>query len=103
MSQPVDEMSKPNRQRNLNLTIAAVTGQVGCLTLAVILLALFGGLWLDNTFDTAKPVFTVGLMIGSIPVTLILMFWTVKATTARMLPEPKNSEPTEESDRARNS
>jgi hypothetical protein len=72
-----------NRTRVYNLTLAAVAGQVGCLTLIIILAALFGGLWLDSHFDT-KPTITIILMIISVPVTLVMMFWVVKATTSRI-------------------
>ena len=67
----------------MNLTLVAVAGQVGCLTLIVVLAALFGGLWLDSQFDT-KPIFTVGLMILSVPVTLVAMFWIVRKATSRL-------------------
>lgn len=66
-----------------NITLAAVAGQVGCLTLVIVLAALFGGLWLDNYFQT-KPMFTIVLMVASIPVTLVLMFWVVRAATSRL-------------------
>ena len=66
-----------------NLTLAAVVGQVGCLTVFVILAALVAGLWLDGLFGT-RPIFIVGLLLASVPVTLILMFWVVRQATARM-------------------
>lgn len=70
-------------QYALNLTVIGIFGQVGCLTLVIIFLALFGGLWLDGMFDT-KPLFTIVLMVGSVPVTLFLMFWTVIWATRRL-------------------
>jgi len=82
------EVSK--KQYALNLTLAAVAGQVGCLTLVIVLAALFGGLWLDSRFQT-RPMFTVGLMIGSIPVTLFAMFWVVKVATSRFQEKPGKS------------
>ena len=75
-----------------NFTLAAVAGQVGCLTLVIVLAALFGGLWLDNYLQT-KPMFTIVLMVASIPVTLVLMFWVVRAATSRL---QKNSDQTAE-------
>ena len=77
---------KDRAQYALNLTLVAVAGQVGCLTLIVVLAALFGGLWLDSQFDT-RPMFTVGLMILSVPVTLVAMFWVVRKATARLQKE----------------
>lgn len=78
-----DQVKKKKLQRTYNLTLAAVTGQVGCLTLIIILAALFGGLWLDNRFDT-RPMFTIGLVIVSVPVTLFLMIWVAKKATAKI-------------------
>ena len=78
--------SQPEKDRSqsaVNLTLVAVAGQVGCLTLIVVLAALFGGLWLDSQLDT-RPMFTVGLMILSVPVTLVAMFWVVRKATARL-------------------
>lgn len=86
--------------RTFNLTLAAVAGQVGCLTIVIIFAALFGGIWLDNYFDT-RPLFTVGLMIVSVPITLVMMFWIVRRATSRMQinetttpesPEPEDNE-----------
>lgn len=85
MSQSGEKSNNDRSMRAFNLTLAAVAGQVGCLTLLIILFALFGGLWLDNRFDT-RPVFTVILMIGSVPVTLIAMFWVVRKATSRIRP-----------------
>ena len=57
----------------LKMTLAGVIGQVGCLTLAIIAVALFAGLWLDNQFHT-RPIFTLVLVLASVPLTLYLMF-----------------------------
>jgi len=58
------------------ITLAGVIGQVGCLTLAIIAVALIAGLWLDTQFDT-KPLFVLALVLGSVPLTLFLMFRVV--------------------------
>ncbi|NJN43523.1 MAG: AtpZ/AtpI family protein [Anaerolineae bacterium] len=81
------------------MTLAVAAGQVGCLTLVIIFLSLFGGLWLDNQFST-RPLFTILLLVGSIPVTLVAMFWVVRKTTAHIKPASK-SKPSysEEADR----
>ncbi|MEX2143873.1 MAG: AtpZ/AtpI family protein [Anaerolineales bacterium] len=65
-----------------NLTLAAVVGQVGCLTVLIIVAALMAGLWLDGLFGS-RPIFIVGLLLASVPVTLILMFWVVRKATSR--------------------
>lgn len=104
MSQGNQKSEKERSQYAFNLTLAAVAGQVGCLTLAIILAALFGGLWLDSRFDT-RPAFTVGLMVASVPVTLVLMFWVVKATTSRInsITKQKTQQTQEELDRGKTS
>jgi F0F1-type ATP synthase assembly protein I len=66
-----------------NMQVAAIAGQVGCVTLAIVFAALLGGLLLDRFLNT-KPVFTIILMVGSVPVTLFAMFWLVRRATARM-------------------
>jgi len=100
MSQP-DGQGKDRFQYALNLTLAGVAGQVGCLTLLVVFAALFVGLWLDKSLGT-KPVFTVVLLLGSVPVTLFLMFRMVKAAVDRMKPIDKKT-PEEESYRGKDS
>jgi F0F1-type ATP synthase assembly protein I len=84
MSQP-EKQEKDRFQYAMNLTLASIAGQVGCLTLVIIFVALFAGLWLDRYLDT-KPLFTIVLLIGSVPVTLFLMFRVVKAATNRIKP-----------------
>lgn len=69
----------------MNLTIIGIFGQVGFLTLFVIVAALLGGLWLDKTFDT-KPLFTIVLMVASVPVSLVLMYKVVMWATSRIKP-----------------
>ena len=79
----------PNKtQYAFNLTLAAVSGQVGCLTLVIILGALLGGLWLDNAFGT-RPMFTILLLVFSVPVTVVAMLWVVRKATSKIKPVPK--------------
>lgn len=75
--------SVDNRQKIFNLTLAAMAGQVGCLTLIIIFGALFGGLWLDNRMGT-RPTFTLIFVIGSIPISLVAMFAVVRVAVKRI-------------------
>lgn len=76
--------STPDRkQRLVNLTLVGVVGQVGCLTLVIILGAVLGGLWLDAQFQT-RPVITIILVLASIPISLALMFLVVRAATSKI-------------------
>jgi F0F1-type ATP synthase assembly protein I len=88
---PMDNQRDKNRtQYALNLTLAVVAGQVGCLTLFIVLAALLGGLWLDSRFDT-RPIITVILMIASIPITLVSMFWVVRKATSKISDSTRES------------
>ena len=84
MSVPEDQ-DKTRQQKAYNLALAAVASQVGCLTLAIIFVALIAGLWLDRTFET-KPLFTIFLMIVSMPITLYVMFKVVQGAISRIRP-----------------
>jgi len=83
MNSKRDQDKRSTSQSAFNLSLVAVAGQVGCLTLVIVLASLFGGLWLDNQFQT-KPVITVGLMLLSVPVTLVMMFWVVRTATRHL-------------------
>ena len=65
-----------------NILIVLI-GQMGCLTLIIILVSVFGGLWLDKVFDT-KPVITLALLFAGIPVSVLLMLNVGRKTLARM-------------------
>lgn len=90
MSGDPGQSGENRTQVNQGLVLGAVVGQVGCLTLLIVLAALFGGLWLDGVFNT-KPILTIILMIASVPVTLVIMFWIVRKATARL---QQNRQPT---------
>jgi 4-amino-4-deoxy-L-arabinose transferase-like glycosyltransferase len=96
MSQTGDQPGQKTALSRFNLALAIVAGLVGILTVLIILLAFLGGRWLDNQFGN-DGLFTVILMIASVPVTLIVMFWVVKSVTARFARPPvQNSEQKEE-------
>jgi len=67
----------------LNTLLIVMIGQVGCLTLVIILAAVFGGLWLDKTFGT-KPIFTLVLLFAGIPVSVFVMLMVARRTLARL-------------------
>ena len=74
---------KHNASNVFNLTLVAVISQVGCLTLLIVMAALFSGLWLDNRFQT-RPTFTLGLLLTSIPVTLVTIIYVVRKATSKI-------------------
>jgi len=67
----------------LNTLLVVMIGQVGCLTLIIILASVFGGLWLDKTFGT-KPVFTLILLFAGVPVSVFVMLVVARRTLARL-------------------
>ena len=62
-----------------NLSVLALGSQVGCSTLFIVIVAVFGGIWLDRFLDT-KPVFTILFILGSAPLALGLTYWLALRT-----------------------
>ena len=81
------EPPQDRKQYWLNLTLAGAAGQVGCVTLIIILAAVLGGLWLDSRFQT-RPVFTLVFLIASIPVSLAAMLYIVRLVTSKIKTGP---------------
>jgi hypothetical protein len=82
--------SEQNDKKSIvNTLLVVMIGQVGCLTLVVILGSVYLGLWLDKVFDT-KPVITLVLLFAGIPLSVILMLFVARRTLAR-LKEQKES------------
>ena len=96
-------MSQPDRQDQdqfrsaVTMTVIWVAG----LTLVVIFVALFAGIFLDRLLHT-KPLLTILLTIASIPVTIYLTFQVVKAATSRIQPTVKKEPPEEEPQSGKN-
>ena len=85
MSQ-TDNTPEKNRLSNAAVGMKALTigGEVGCLTVVIVLAAVFGGLWLDRVFGT-KPMLTLLFLLASAPLALVLTFWL--ARRALQLPD----------------
>jgi F0F1-type ATP synthase assembly protein I len=83
-------MSQPNGkgQGEFRTAVTMTVVWVAGLTLAIIFAALLTGLWLDKILDS-KPLFTIILVLVSIPVTLFLTFRVVRTATNRIQPEVK--------------
>jgi len=74
-------------------TILGVMAQVGVATLLIVLLSVFGGLWLDDQFGT-RPLFTAVLVFAGIPITIVVMYKIARRTTARVTkPESETKTP----------
>ena len=74
---------KNRKQYWLNLTLAGAAGQGGCVTLIILLAAVLGGVWLDSRLGT-RPACTLGLVIASIPVSIIVMLFIVRSVTSKI-------------------
>lgn len=80
-SNPQDNRQNANHQ--FNMILAAVVGQVGCITPVILLGALFAGLWLDRYLES-KPFFTILFIVGSGPISVIVLYRIVKSATSRL-------------------
>jgi F0F1-type ATP synthase assembly protein I len=81
-------------QRTVNLALASVAALGGCLVLAVVVIALFSGLWLDGVLNT-KPLFTLVLVIGSVPVGIFVMYQVAMGVINRSLTQPTTTTSTQ--------
>jgi F0F1-type ATP synthase assembly protein I len=66
--------------------LIVLVGQVGCLTLIIILASVLAGLWLDANFHT-KPLFTLILLLAGIPLSVVAMLLVARRTLARLTKE----------------
>lgn len=87
----IDPAKTDRKQTIINLSMAVVAGQAGCLTLLVVVIALLAGLWIDNLFDT-RPLFTLILVIASIPISLVLMFLVVQTAITKIKTQVEKTE-----------
>ena len=83
MTQDGRTPDKDRAEQALKLALVGVIGQVGCLTLLIISVALIAGLWLDNQFQT-RPLFALVFILASVPLTLYLMFRVVLSFAPRI-------------------
>ncbi len=89
----------PQQQINQAATLASVVGQVGCLIVIMIGIALGAGMWLDKILGT-NAIFTVLLMVGSVPVALYLTVRLSLTAVARAQQRMSEANETEEESEA---
>ena len=92
MSVP-EPVNRNRRQYILNVTLAVMAGQVGCLTMITVLASVFLGLWLDAQFQS-RPTMTIILVLVSIPISIIVMLVVAKAAVKRLKVQVEKSKPT---------
>lgn len=75
-------MNQPEKdQKSLSRSVMTrylvnVAIQVGCFTFVIVFVALLAGLWLDRVFTT-NGVFVILLILASVPLTWVFIFWLV--------------------------
>ena len=74
--------SEDDNQNSFKSAVTITVIGVAVITFVVIFVALFAGLWLDKLLNS-RPVFTVVLVIISIPVTILLTLDRLSVTTDR--------------------
>jgi hypothetical protein len=74
MSQTNQPSNDPVRQV-FGVRTVALGGEIGCITLLIVLGAVFGGLWLDRTLGTEKPIITIILVLISAPLALTITYF----------------------------
>ncbi len=82
MPEPTNPPSQ-DKQRLVNLTVIALVGQVGCLTLLIVIGAVFAGMWIDSRMDS-KPVGTILLVAVSVPLAIYVMLKVVRGTLRKL-------------------
>jgi F0F1-type ATP synthase assembly protein I len=97
-------MSQPNGkgQDEFRTAVTMTVVWVAGLTLVIIFAGLLAGLWLDKILDS-KPLFTIVLVLASIPVTLFLTLRVVRTANARIQPAMKKEDKEEEPHRGEDS
>jgi F0F1-type ATP synthase assembly protein I len=81
--------------------VAGLTAQSGCLVVGVVLAAVVIGIWLDRALNT-RPVITLALVLGSLPVTIFLLYRiAMQAVSAvKQKPSPATQERNDDADEA---
>lgn len=88
MTQP----GKPSIQKMFSpiftMKLATMGAEIGCVTLLIIFLAVFGGLWLDRLLGT-KPILTILFVVGAGPLALFTTYWLAIRTVKDIQPGEK--------------
>ena len=71
------------RRRVIWTLLIVLVGQVGCLTLVIVLAGVTAGMWLDGHFHS-RPWFTLALLLAGIPLSVLLMLLVARRTLSRL-------------------
>lgn len=70
-------IKSPVQPKDIYRRVVSLLSQVGCMTIFILLAAGFLGRWLDAHFNSGRTI-TLWLILGSFPLTLLLMFFLVR-------------------------
>jgi len=79
------------RQEVTNAFLIALVGQVGCLTLVIIVASLLGGFWLDRVLGS-RPLFTLLFLLAGTPLSVIAMLVVARRALAKLKTSSQTSE-----------
>ncbi len=79
------------RQRAFSKMLARTMAQVGVLTVVIIAATVAAGMWLDAHFGT-RPLWTIALLVASIPVTTVMMYFVVRRAGKQLDASPTQAE-----------
>ncbi|HKZ69648.1 MAG TPA: AtpZ/AtpI family protein [Anaerolineales bacterium] len=95
---PMAQNEKPKQdkmQYALNMGLAGLAGTVGVFTLGIVVVALVAGIFLDRQLNT-KPLFTILILLGSMPISLYVMFRLALGAIAKIQPPAQPEKKKEE-------
>lgn len=85
MTQTGDD-HQPLKSVASSMPVIALGGEIGCLTLVIVLAAAFGGIWLDRLLGT-KPVLTIVFILGAAPLSLYLTYLLAMRAIKKVQPQ----------------
>jgi hypothetical protein len=94
MSQSGNNEHQPLQSVSASMPVIALGGQIGCVTLVLVLVAAFGGIWLDRLLGT-KPLLTILLVLGAAPLSLFLTYKMAVHAINKVNPPPDQNVETE--------
>ncbi len=89
-----DKSQTAAAQDSLKLAFSLLA-QVGVWSIGLLLIALFGGLWLDRVLNTGR-VITIVLLLASFPATLYIIYRVALSTVAKIKPVARTRPRTKE-------
>ena len=94
---PMDKKPTPQSLQQHVIRASLLSGLgLGCVIIVILAAAVGLGLWLDATFPTGRRVYTLGLILVSVPITFFVIFYFGRWLSARMAPPKSEDDPEQE-------